>query len=307
MLLRPALSNVLRVEASTRYTIDLWSKGISVTQEVRAQSGSRSLPYDRLRAAVAAVAELRDEARLLVFLSPGGGVKLIGDKEEFLKAYARHVGQPEASEAESAKARDEVRQLLTAHLSFGGSPEFVERTLYAEDLAGATGEEKENLRQQLKDKLQLVSDRLVTNAIRERRNRLDTSGADCLDDVDVELVSERLVRASDTSVIGPYLKLSHVVAEKKEGEVVLQESHTGVVVAVLGNEVAVQYRVGDRYIEQVYERGQFVNGKLPNVGDVLEACVLVLRKPIDENRPDRELSDEFGSFQRRGVKGPFKI
>lgn len=71
------------------------------------------------------------------------------------------------------------------------------RVLYEEQITRAAGEEKERFKQELKDKLVLVDERLVTSGLRERRKRLETSRTDCLDDVDVELVTDRLIKSSE--------------------------------------------------------------------------------------------------------------
>jgi hypothetical protein len=101
--------------------------------------------------------------------------------------------------------------------------------------------------------------------------------------------------------------ISHVVTGQKAGEPLLHECHKGVVIDVAGDEAAIRFAIGDGFIEQTFAKSQFLNQKLPNIGDVVEACVVILKKARDDSDTREGLPNDFGSFQQRGTKGPFSI
>ena len=108
--------------------------------------------------------------------------------------------------------------------------------------------------------------------------------------------------------------LQAALIARDAGALCMHETHRGVVTDVEGDEIAVTYETEEGPVEQVYERSQFVDGKVPAVGDAIEAHVLVTRDATNmagrwakleaEERADDE---EFAAFREKRVSGPFSI
>jgi hypothetical protein len=92
------------------------------------------------------------------------------------------------------------------------------------------------------------------------------------------------------------------------GRLCMHVTHSGVVTEMVGDEVAVVFQTEDGELEQVYHRSQFVNQRLPESGDKLEAHVLVSRSA--ETSPAVKPQDgenEFSAFRTKRVTGPVEI
>jgi hypothetical protein len=188
--------------------INSYTKGGTVAENHERDSLPLGVPLEHFRAAVEVLAQLRDSGRLIVFLSPRGTVKFIGDDEIFDRTFSQKFGDAAVSPDERAKAKNEVRSVLLGLLVFGSSSnDFLERSVYEGKLERAEGEMKSRLKEELDIRKNLVTERLVTRALKERNDRLSTSRGDCLDDLEVEVITERYLKASDTRLRGPFLKL----------------------------------------------------------------------------------------------------
>ena len=89
-------------------------------------------------------------------------------------------------------------------------------------------------------------------------------------------------------------------------------THSGVVTDVEGEEIVVVYETDHGPIEQIYDRTQFREGNVPNVGDDVKAHVFVTSGPMDlatrfENADLEDKEDDFAAFREKGVSGPIEI
>lgn len=108
--------------------------------------------------------------------------------------------------------------------------------------------------------------------------------------------------------------LQAALIARDAGALCMHETHRGVVTDVEGDEVAVTYETEEGSVEQVYQRSQFVQGQLPEVGDAIEAHVLVSREATNMAERWRKLKaeertdgEEFAAFREKRISGPFSI
>lgn len=85
------------------------------------------------------------------------------------------------------------------------------------------------------------------------------------------------------------------------GRVCMHESYNGVVEGVHADKIVVVYETDDDLLEQVYDRSQFIDGKLPSVGDAVQVFVhLALRSPGERDATVEEEATE-APRKRRNV------
>lgn len=86
----------------------------------------------------------------------------------------------------------------------------------------------------------------------------------------------------------------------------MAESYEGIVEDVDGDRVVVVYDVRGAIVEQTYERGQFIDGHLPDVGTRLAVFVNVVEIQPDPAGPWEEASDsrhDPALGRRKSIKG----
>jgi len=100
---------------------------------------------------------------------------------------------------------------------------------------------------------------------------------------------------------GKYQTSSELVAalaSETGGQLRMVESNIGVVRHVGENDVVVLYEVGDDLIEQRYTKDQFLDSKLPELGDRLGAYTYVMQLP-PEPEDDLDTTSEAAIEHRR--------
>jgi hypothetical protein len=92
------------------------------------------------------------------------------------------------------------------------------------------------------------------------------------------------------------------------GRLCLLEFHRGVVTEIIGEQVEVTYDTPEGPLKQIYNCSQFMNGKIPNEGDRIEASVTVA--VIERGQAEGEESNfdnDLPSFKDRATSGPIRI
>jgi len=168
------------------------------------------LPTDRFEAAVEALVELRDTGRLLIFLTRRGSVKLVGDIEDFRQEYIARAKDNSIDQEQSKKAQDEIRQLTSVIIRIPNPDsilDYLER-VYREDFPPTEDPAlREEFRRRQAPKIDIVSRRIVTDAMRQRARRLATAVGACVEELDCEVVSEREDSYRGRTVNDPFLRL----------------------------------------------------------------------------------------------------
>ncbi len=169
------------------------------------------LPYDRLKAGVQALKDLLNTGKFLVFLSRENSVRLIGEPEDFRRAFAARLDGNSVKVEDAQDCLDEIRGTLGYLITFPNIQHvanFLEQNVFAAHFEDCSEEEeKSQLRVQLKDKTELVSRELLGEGLRERANRIRSAVGPCIEDLDVEVVSQRQENLTGRSALSPFLRL----------------------------------------------------------------------------------------------------
>ncbi len=176
------------------------------TEKVELPSLGISLP--KFKAAVDALVKLRDSGKFLVFLGRRSYVKLIGDPKEFQLVFS-DIAKQEIAQEEATSALEEIGKYCSAWAGVQNAENlinFLEHAVYDDEFEKHK-RHKANLKKQLKDKIELVSEKLFTPAMKQRARRMKSATSACLEDVDVEVVQDRRDNLSDQTVEEPFLRL----------------------------------------------------------------------------------------------------
>jgi len=171
---------------------------------------------EEFRAGVSAVVELRDSGKLLIFVSPQAGVRFIVDSEAFAAAYEASLGEQKPA-AQAAQVESEVADLLSLDLSGGGvegGQQWAEFTLYAAGMREMEEATKGDARKLIRDKLSILEESAVTEGLRQRVRRLGVTRSPALEDLDVEIVSEKTDNIAEEVVPGPLARLTLRCSDK---------------------------------------------------------------------------------------------
>ncbi|GAC1464666.1 MAG: hypothetical protein NVSMB9_03590 [Isosphaeraceae bacterium] len=105
-------------------------------------------------------------------------------------------------------------------------------------------------------------------------------------------------------------RLQSTLICKVESRLRMTESYEGVVEDVDGDTVLLVYDVDGKIVEQTYERSQFINGRLPDVGTRLIVYVNVAEvqlDPIESVAEEMEPRDEPALGRRKPLSGKVKF
>ena len=167
------------------------------------------LPLEEFRAAVEAVESLRDSGKLQLFLRPSGFFKVICDQAAFGNAYVANAPEG-ADHSLASKSLRDVARYCTACAATKNDDRllnFLEGTVYDDEVENLDEPEKERFREQERAKFELIRSRLLTPAIRQRSNRMRTSTLPQLEEIDSELVTGRHDLTRDETIDEPFLRI----------------------------------------------------------------------------------------------------
>ncbi|GAC1464661.1 MAG: hypothetical protein NVSMB9_03580 [Isosphaeraceae bacterium] len=167
------------------------------------------LPLNRFKAAVDAVVDLRDTGKLLIFLTRRGQVKLIGEIEDFRRAFITQTADESIDVNITKKAQEEIRHLSSVIVRMSNLDsvlEYMER-IYLQDLSEKDDQFREEFKRRQRPKVEMVSDRIVTPALRQKANRLATATAACVEELDYEVVSSRVDTYRERTIKDAFLRM----------------------------------------------------------------------------------------------------
>jgi len=90
----------------------------------------------------------------------------------------------------------------------------------------------------------------------------------------------------------------------------MTESYEGIVEDVDGDKVLVVYDVNGKIVEQTYEKSQFIDGRLPDVGTRLAVFVNVAEvqsKPVESGVEETKPRDEPANARRKPLRGTIEF
>lgn len=165
------------------------------------------LPLEQFEEALDAIGELVDRGDFQVFVGRFRNVRIIGDISTFCDVFARRLDAGKIAPSDAKTILREVSNFVQLGLAIPDvekAVEFLEMHIF-DDEVKEMGDEKEQFRHVLKEKLARVTDQ--TKALRRRLDRLGTTVNPTLEDVDVELINERVDRLRDETLTQPFLRL----------------------------------------------------------------------------------------------------
>lgn len=98
--------------------------------------------------------------------------------------------------------------------------------------------------------------------------------------------------------------LQEALIADKEGRLRMFETHEGVVVDVASEGVVVTYCVQGEYLDQAYQKDQFIDGRLPRKGDRLGAYVLIAELPKAQEQTPPPSTNEQHRHRDNAIRPP---
>ena len=168
------------------------------------------LPFEHFRAAVESLVKLRDDGKALLYFTRRPLLRLIGDARDFLIAFSIGKDGEEAAKV-AAQVEAEIVDAASSVLRY----ETVERALHVMEgerferrrKEKPADEHRDAYRHLQRQKLELVAKVIATENVRERVVRLGSSTGACLEEMDYELIQERIDVQRKKKVTAPFLRL----------------------------------------------------------------------------------------------------
>ena len=146
------------------------------------------------KGAVETVVGLRDTGKYLIFLGRQSSMRIIGEEKDFVNLVVEQDACKHLGEEGAMNSLEEVRHYAAACGTIGseeGIVRFVTGAVYDDEYDALDDKGKEAFRQEVGEKVRCVKQALYTDALQERGVRQGTATVPCLEDIDVELVSQR--------------------------------------------------------------------------------------------------------------------
>ena len=167
------------------------------------------VPIGRFRQAVDVLVNLRDQGKLFLFLGRRSLMKLVGDPADFHNHLSKIV-EGEISREEANSAIVEILNYCNVKVKFSSDEkiiEFLVNAIYDDEYKRLSTEAETGFRDQIKEKLEVVSEALLTHAMIQRAERLETTTVPSVEEVDVEVIHERRDHGKDKTLKEKFLRL----------------------------------------------------------------------------------------------------
>ncbi len=172
---------------------------------------------ERFEAAVRALIELRDNGRCLIFLGRRRGPRFVVDLALVRDTLTDKLSGPALTANEAEEILDEVSRYLAVLIQTGSAQQTVRFFTSGPFRSKEVGEaDMEQFRQQVEAKVAVVQEEMYTETIAARWQRLGSMTAFALEDVDFEVVGERVAASENKSVTEPFLRVK--IRHAKETE-----------------------------------------------------------------------------------------
>jgi hypothetical protein len=172
---------------------------------------------ERFEAAVRALIELRDNGKCLIFLGRRRGPRFVVDMELVRDTLKGKLSGPALTADEAEEILDEVSRYLAVLIQTGSAQQAV-RFFTSGPFRRKEGDQadEEQFRKRVEAKVAVVQKELYTETIAARWQRMGSMTAFALEDVDFEVVGERVAALENKSVTEPFLRLK--IRHAKETE-----------------------------------------------------------------------------------------
>ena len=159
--------------------------------------------------AVQRFVNLRDGDKISLFVGRENSVRVLGD----IKKYTDTPLEPDLDKKTAAEGLEEIRQIVEALLTNNGSAERAAEYLAEMDIRRVASEPSEEVDRRTAYKAHYVTkavlcqERLELKVLQVRSQRLATTRGAVLEDMDMEIISERRSQLDDRVINEPFLRL----------------------------------------------------------------------------------------------------
>ncbi len=181
------------------------------------ESKTSSIPFDRFKAVVMAMAELRDTGKLLVFLGSSYAVRIIGVGARSEQLVTEKLAEKSYG-TNFAEEFGEIRSIFKFMSRTANTAATVSAMIdsYSHKF-GTNDPEKASLIADLHKRVECVFNILFIDSLRQRARRIKTATVPILEDTDFEIVTERVVDDESECVLDPFLRFKVRYFEKRNG------------------------------------------------------------------------------------------
>lgn len=169
------------------------------------------IPLRDFEAAVETLDQLQGQGKLQIFLARENAIRFVGESDEFSVTFATTLGSGAVESRKARECLEEVQSVLQVVVAAGrnAASEILEASVYRGQFSEAKGDSQlaERLRNVLEKKVELVSNKLASEAMLQRAKRLTTTVGPLLEDMDIELVSQRRSLAQGVEIAAPFLRI----------------------------------------------------------------------------------------------------
>jgi len=170
-------------------------------------------PISDFEAAVDTLQRLQREGTYQIFLAGEHRVRLVGDTDAFRVSLASSLGPDLVESKRADNLLDEVQAVLQVVLATqdgARAARLLEEAVYDDEFEAAKEDQDvlKRLRETLNKKVEVVVNKLRSEAMRERMKRLSTTVGPLLQDVDFDVVSQRRSSTGNREISLPFLRLT---------------------------------------------------------------------------------------------------
>jgi hypothetical protein len=182
-------------------------------EEAKTAGPQVGAPLVDFEAAVDTLHRLQREGTYQIFLAGESRARLVGDTDAFRVSLASNLGSGPIETKRVDKLLDEVQavlQVLLATQDGAGAARLLEEAVYDDEFEAAKEDQEasKKLREIVTKKVEIVGEKLRSEAMRERMKRLSTTVGPLLQDVDFDLVSQRHSSTGNKDISSPFLRLT---------------------------------------------------------------------------------------------------
>ncbi len=184
--------------------------------EKQAKSGFPGVPFEQFKAVVEKLAELRDSGEVLIFLGKSSSARIIGAGTNLEQRVAEKLSA-DGFTIDCSKALKEVASLLRLVAAFGDASRAartLEQMEYAGEINALDAKDKDAFKAELTSRCEYIFNTLFVDSLQRRAKRFRTVTAPSLEEVDFELVRERLVEDKNDCFREPFVRLKLRYAEQ---------------------------------------------------------------------------------------------
>jgi hypothetical protein len=161
---------------------------------------------DRFKEVVDTVADLRDSGKVLIFLGRSRPARIIGMGAKYEELVEDSLRKKEVGE-DFSKEFGELAKILRFMSRARNVADTVSACMQMDSDNKVEAKQKNQINEALTKRVEVVFATLFVESLRNRAKRIDTATTPTLEELDYEVVAERLVENSDQCILDPFLRV----------------------------------------------------------------------------------------------------